>query len=198
MDDDLTRQKLTTNGSNLPGLWEFAEGTEKRILEIDDIYSNDIYAMLKTYGVEMARAAILREMKGIFGVYNIDVNRRHLELIADYMVTVSLVQTLSGTRTHEHLNRHLRVDTSHLTEKGYQRIHRHSSKPLSRRQRLSCLMRRCMVTLMTSPHRQETLFLDGRTRRGQVYSTLLCRYPHKSDHSCNKKDNYRVCSTFCH
>jgi len=69
-------------------MWEFAEATEEEgILEIDDIYSNDIYAMLKTYGVEMARAAILGEMKRIFGVYNIDVNRRHLELIADYMVT---------------------------------------------------------------------------------------------------------------
>jgi hypothetical protein len=39
-----------------------------------------------TYGVEMARAAILREMGGVFGAYNIQVDRRHLELIADYMV----------------------------------------------------------------------------------------------------------------
>ena len=50
------------------------------------MYSNDIYAILKTYGVEMARAAILREMGGVFGAYNIQVDRRHLELIADYMV----------------------------------------------------------------------------------------------------------------
>lgn len=50
------------------------------------MYTNDIYATLKTYGVEMARAAILREMGGVFGAYNIQVDRRHLELIADYMV----------------------------------------------------------------------------------------------------------------
>jgi hypothetical protein len=56
------------------------------MLEDDDIYSNDIYAILKTYGVEMARAAILKEMGGVFGAYNIQVDRRHLELIADYMV----------------------------------------------------------------------------------------------------------------
>jgi RNA polymerase Rpb1, domain 5 len=56
------------------------------MLEEDDIYSNDIYAILKTYGVEMARAAILKEMGGVFGAYNIQVDRRHLELIADYMV----------------------------------------------------------------------------------------------------------------
>lgn len=67
-------------------MWLFAAGTEESILEDDDIYSNDIYAILKTYGVEMARAAILREMGGVFGAYNIQVDRRHLELIADYMV----------------------------------------------------------------------------------------------------------------
>ncbi|KAF5321315.1 hypothetical protein D9619_000650 [Psilocybe cf. subviscida] len=77
--------KLTTNGSNLRGMWEFAVGSDDSILEDNEIYSNDIYAILKAYGVEMARAAILREMAGIFAVYSIDVNKRHLELIADYM-----------------------------------------------------------------------------------------------------------------
>lgn len=67
-------------------MWNFAAGSEDSILEEDQIYSNDIYAMLKTYGVEVARAAILREMSGVFGVYSIQVDRRHLELIADYMV----------------------------------------------------------------------------------------------------------------
>jgi len=39
-----------------------------------------------TYGIEMARAAIVKEMSGVFRVYNIEVDIRHLELIADYMV----------------------------------------------------------------------------------------------------------------
>lgn len=78
--------KLTTNGSNFQGLWKFSAGSEESILEDDDIYSNDIYAILKTYGVEMARAAILREMGAVFGAYKIQVDHRHLELIADYMV----------------------------------------------------------------------------------------------------------------
>ncbi|KAJ7490360.1 hypothetical protein B0H11DRAFT_2010213 [Mycena galericulata] len=80
-----TKIKLTTNGSNFPGLWQFSAGSEESILEDDDIYSNDIYAILKTYGVEMARAAILREMGAVFGAYKIQVDQRHLELIADYM-----------------------------------------------------------------------------------------------------------------
>ncbi|KAJ3775489.1 RNA polymerase I largest subunit [Lentinula raphanica] len=77
--------KLTTNGSNFRGLWEFMADTDESILYDDEIYSNDIYAILKTYGVEMAREAILREMSGVFGIYKIQVDRRHLELIADYM-----------------------------------------------------------------------------------------------------------------
>jgi hypothetical protein len=55
-------------------------------VEEDAIYSNDIYAILCTYGVEAARQTILREIAGVFSVYKIDVDARHLELIADYMV----------------------------------------------------------------------------------------------------------------
>ena len=44
-----------------------------------------------TYGVEMARASIVREMVRVFGVYNIEVDIRHLELIADYMVSVEMI-----------------------------------------------------------------------------------------------------------
>lgn len=65
------------------------------VLEMDNMQSNDIYAGLMTYGVEMARAVILKEVRGVFGAYNIDVDLRHLELIADYMVT----QTLTSSRS---------------------------------------------------------------------------------------------------
>lgn len=60
--------------------------SDESIINDNEVYSNDIYAILKTYGVEMAREAILREMSGVFGIYKIQVDRRHLELIADYMV----------------------------------------------------------------------------------------------------------------
>jgi len=82
--------QLTTNGSNFRGLWHFCGASEESIIEDDGIYSNDIYAILKTYGVEMARAAILREISGVFDAYKIDVNGRHLELIADYMVCLCM------------------------------------------------------------------------------------------------------------
>ena len=37
------------------------------------------------FGVEAARAAIVKEVKTVFGVYGISVDPRHLGLIADYM-----------------------------------------------------------------------------------------------------------------
>lgn len=90
-------RKLSTNGSNLKGMWSFASGTADDMLYDEEIYSNDIYSILKTYGVEMARAAIIKEMSGVFGVYSIQVDRRHLELIADYMVTLPWHKLLHET-----------------------------------------------------------------------------------------------------
>ncbi|KAI0774421.1 beta and beta-prime subunits of DNA dependent RNA-polymerase [Fomes fomentarius] len=87
-EDGKNREKiysLTTNGSNIPGLWQYALNLGESIIDENGVYSNDIYALLCTYGVEAARAAILREIGGVFAVYKIDVDIRHLELIADYM-----------------------------------------------------------------------------------------------------------------
>jgi hypothetical protein len=83
--------QITTNGSNLQGLRWHTKDSDDIILEEDEMYSNDIHAILKTYGVEMARAAILKEIGGVFAAYKIDVDMRHLELIADYMVCPDFV-----------------------------------------------------------------------------------------------------------
>ena len=40
-------------------------------------------ALHRARGVEAARESIVREIVGVFGVYGIDVNPRHLSLIAD-------------------------------------------------------------------------------------------------------------------
>ncbi|TDL29688.1 beta and beta-prime subunits of DNA dependent RNA-polymerase [Rickenella mellea] len=77
--------EVVTNGSNFHGMWEFTASFGGNLVQVNEIYSNDIYASLRTYGVEMARAVILEEIKGVFKAYKIDVNIRHLELIADYM-----------------------------------------------------------------------------------------------------------------
>jgi DNA-directed RNA polymerase I subunit RPA1 len=61
-------------------MWERSD-----IIDVNSIYSNDIAAILRTYGVEAARSAIIREIAGVFDVYGIGVDLRHLSLIADYM-----------------------------------------------------------------------------------------------------------------
>lgn len=71
---------LTAEGINFRDLWDFGFG----VVDLDNLYTNDIGAVLHTYGVEAARAAIVSEMRGIFDTYGIAVSPRHLFLIADY------------------------------------------------------------------------------------------------------------------
>jgi DNA-directed RNA polymerase I subunit RPA1 len=49
------------------------------------IFTNDIAAVLSLYGVEAARATIVREMHSVFSGHGIAVDNRHLNLIADVM-----------------------------------------------------------------------------------------------------------------
>ncbi|KAG0242760.1 hypothetical protein BGX31_011589 [Mortierella sp. GBA43] len=78
--DEKGTPQIATEGVNLKGMWEYPD-----LIDVNSIYSNDIGAILRTYGVEAARSAIIQEISGVFGAYGIDVDRRHLTLIADYM-----------------------------------------------------------------------------------------------------------------
>ncbi|EMP32181.1 DNA-directed RNA polymerase I subunit RPA1 [Chelonia mydas] len=71
---------LNTEGINLPELFRYAD-----LLDLSRLYSNDIHAMAKTYGIEAALRVIEREIKDVFAVYGIVVDPRHLSLVADYM-----------------------------------------------------------------------------------------------------------------
>eukprot|EP00929_Paragymnodinium_shiwhaense_P014932 TRINITY_DN12292_c0_g1_i1.p1 TRINITY_DN12292_c0_g1~~TRINITY_DN12292_c0_g1_i1.p1 ORF type:complete len:1825 (-),score=566.53 TRINITY_DN12292_c0_g1_i1:419-5893(-) len=57
----------------------------KDTVDVDKIQTNDIMAVFRLYGIEAARAAIVKEIRGVFGHYGIEVNHRHLYLIGDYM-----------------------------------------------------------------------------------------------------------------
>jgi DNA-directed RNA polymerase II subunit RPB1 len=46
---------------------------------------NDIFAILNTFGIEAARAALLKEMHQVLAAYGIYVNHRHLMVIIDWM-----------------------------------------------------------------------------------------------------------------
>ncbi|XP_029448624.1 DNA-directed RNA polymerase I subunit RPA1 isoform X2 [Rhinatrema bivittatum] len=71
---------LNTEGINLPELFKYAD-----ILDLRRLYSNDIHAMAQTYGIEAALRVIEKEIKDVFAVYGIEVDPRHLSLVADYM-----------------------------------------------------------------------------------------------------------------
>lgn len=71
---------IKTEGVSLLSLVDFCH-----ILDLNAIYSNDIHAIARTYGIEAASQAIRREMANVFAVYGIEVDPRHLSLIADYM-----------------------------------------------------------------------------------------------------------------
>lgn len=55
------------------------------MIDTNEIESNDIWQILCTYGVEAARHSIVCEIKNVFAVYGINVDPRHLSLIADFM-----------------------------------------------------------------------------------------------------------------
>lgn len=71
---------LITEGVNFEALWN-----EDMFVNVDGITSNDVSAVLHTYGVEAARQTIVNEINNVFQTYAISVNTRHLDLIADMM-----------------------------------------------------------------------------------------------------------------
>ncbi|KAL2330197.1 hypothetical protein Fmac_017778 [Flemingia macrophylla] len=71
---------LQTSGVHFKTFWELADS-----LDVRYIYSNNVHAMLNSYGVEAARETIIREIQNVFKSYGISVNIRHLTLIADFM-----------------------------------------------------------------------------------------------------------------
>ncbi|PVH92409.1 DNA-directed RNA polymeras-like protein I subunit [Periconia macrospinosa] len=71
---------IVTEGSNPVAMREFAD-----IIDTSRLFTNDIVAMLRLYGVEACRASIVREMHAVFSGHGISVDQRHLNLIADTM-----------------------------------------------------------------------------------------------------------------
>ena len=71
---------VTTEGVNFAAAWRLTQ-----FLDINALCSNDIAAILRTYGVEAARHSIVSQVSAVFNAYGIAVDVRHLSLIADYM-----------------------------------------------------------------------------------------------------------------
>lgn len=71
---------VITDGVNLLAMRDYQD-----IIKPHSLYTNSIYDMLTLYGVEAARATIVREMSEVFEGHSISVDNRHLNLIGDVM-----------------------------------------------------------------------------------------------------------------
>jgi len=78
--EDKGKMILKTEGINIDAMYYYGH-----ILDISNIACNNIHDMAKYYGIEAANQTIVREITNVFSVYGIDVDKRHLSLIADYM-----------------------------------------------------------------------------------------------------------------
>ncbi|XP_061175152.1 DNA-directed RNA polymerase I subunit RPA1-like [Saccostrea echinata] len=71
---------ICTEGINILEMYTYTD-----ILDLNRLYSNDIHAIAGTYGIEAANKVIIKEIKNVFAAYGIEVDYRHLSLLADYM-----------------------------------------------------------------------------------------------------------------
>jgi len=55
------------------------------VFDLSRLETNDINQMIKHYGIEAGRYSIVKEIKSVFDVYGIEVDYRHLSLVADFM-----------------------------------------------------------------------------------------------------------------
>lgn len=75
-----TELHLITEGINMHMMYKYCD-----ILDINRLYCNNIHSVANTYGIEAAGKVIIQEIKSVFAAYKIEVNYRHLSLLADYM-----------------------------------------------------------------------------------------------------------------
>ncbi|XP_033101512.1 DNA-directed RNA polymerase I subunit RPA1-like [Anneissia japonica] len=85
-------KRLKTEGVNFRELFKY-----DKLLDLNKLYSNDIHAVARTYGIEAACRVIVKEMRDVFKVYGITVDPRHLSLIADYMTFEGVYKPFNRT-----------------------------------------------------------------------------------------------------
>jgi DNA-directed RNA polymerase I subunit RPA1 len=73
--------KVQTAGINFHHIWRLHS-----VVDMTQIYTNDVNQMLQFYGIEAARMTLKNEISSVFKAYGISVDPRHLTLVADYMV----------------------------------------------------------------------------------------------------------------
>ncbi len=76
----------TTLGTNLKKIIELKE------VHVDKTISNDLHEMAKVFGIEVARQLIIDEIYNVINTQGLDIDIRHLKLIADAMTNTGGVK----------------------------------------------------------------------------------------------------------
>jgi len=82
--------KIITEGLNYPAMFNFD------FIHKNSIDCNDVSEIITIYGVEAARRSIINEVVRVFKPYGINVDYRHLSLIADVMTYDGGIRTLTS------------------------------------------------------------------------------------------------------
>jgi DNA-directed RNA polymerase subunit A' len=77
---------ILTSGSNLKEIMEM------KGVNVDKVFSNDIHDVKNVLGIEAARQTIVDEIKNVIETQGLDINERHLSLVADAMCSSGTVK----------------------------------------------------------------------------------------------------------
>ena len=80
---------ILTAGTNLKEIIEFKGIDKTRTI------SNDIHEVCSIFGIEVARAAIIKEINKVINSQGLEINERHLKLVADAMTTSGEVKGIT-------------------------------------------------------------------------------------------------------
>ncbi|BAK54217.1 DNA-directed RNA polymerase subunit A'' [Sulfurisphaera tokodaii] len=79
---------IITDGSNLEGVIGI------KGVDVNKIQTNNIHEIADTFGIEAAREAIAREIKKVLEEQGLDVDMRHILLVADIMTRTGVVRQI--------------------------------------------------------------------------------------------------------
>ncbi len=77
---------IVTLGTNLKKIIGLKEVNENKII------SNDLYEVANIFGIEAARELIINEVRDVLKTQGLDINKRHLKLVADAMTNIGRIK----------------------------------------------------------------------------------------------------------
>ncbi|CAF1124966.1 unnamed protein product [Adineta ricciae] len=122
---------LSTEGENINALMTYYQ-----VFDLRRIYTNNIHRMAQIFGIEAANRTLIREINRVFGAYGIEVDYRHLSLLADYMTYEGVYKPCNrlGLRTNASPLQKITFETSttYLREALLHGEHEEMKSPSSR------------------------------------------------------------------